>query len=174
MNSHCMLQRCFVLLLLLFSGAAEGLAQQFLGDTLFATFDSLSKPQEPLAWKEGSYDSTGKKIYPEYWYDWNKKENVLHLLISAHSCSPSFYFIELPDKTLWMNMTVSEVDNRSMPAPKKCWLYKVVDKQIVVSSSRMMDLYRAWNCNYQPGEQEIARIIGKFYLYKSQIKELRE
>ena len=121
-------------------------------------------------WQDGIIDSSAKSLYPPYWYKQKEQEKILGIITADVACQPKCTYFELPDSTLWMVVSVSEIDNMSMLPPEKCWIYQTKNKRIISGTFTMENMYRAWTCNYVLSEKEISEFIDKFYLYKAYVK----
>lgn len=162
----------FLFLALLFYGNTAIVAQpQFSpSNYLIVSVDSLEQMFYDGEWQDGIIDSTTKSLYPPFWYKQKEKEKILGIITADVACQPKCTYFELPDSTLWMVVSVSEYDNRSMLPPEKCWIYQTKNKRIISGTFMMKNMYRAWTCEYVLSEKEINGFIDKFYLYKAYVR----
>ena len=137
-------------------------------NSLITTVDSLEQMFKSGEWREGPASTSS--IYPQFWYKRNEQSNVLCIQTSGMACVPRLFFFKLGDQTLWVEINVAEVDNRSMLPPVKSWIYHIKGRKILSGTTYMENMYRPWTCNVEIAEKEINEFIDKFYLYKSELK----
>ncbi len=160
----------FVPLLLCFNTTIFAQPQRSPSNYLVVSVDSLEKLLNDVKWQDGIIDSTIKSLYPPFWYKRKEQEKILGIITADVACQPKCTYFELPDSTLWMVVSVSEYDDRSMLPPEKCWIYQTKNKRIISSTFTMENMYRAWTCEYVLSEKEINGFIDKFYIYKAYVK----
>lgn len=161
-----------LLIMLLLCCRADMFAQQQFSPSnyLIVSVDSLAKMFYEGQWKDGIIDSTTKSLYPPFWYKQKEQEKILGIVTAGVACQPICTYYELPDSTLWIVVSVSEIDNMSMLPPEKCWIYQTKNKRIISGTFTMKNMYRTWTCKFELSEKEIKGFIDKFYLYKAYVR----